>query len=123
MSETPASSVENDADLNKIARAICDSEPFMWLMVGSNHTESQLAALRDVWREHYLPAGGGYGARARRVASPGQHAYEDNDSAGRDCLVCDREAADPIHVIPPEKHSRTCPCPSCVFPPAGVRTD
>jgi len=65
-------SAEKDAELNKIARAICDSEAFMWLMVGSNHTESQLASLREVWSAHYIKAGGGYGARARRVTPPGE---------------------------------------------------
>ena len=50
---------------NDVARAICDSEAFMWLMVGSNHTESQLSLLRGIWKEHYLPAGGGYGAKVR----------------------------------------------------------
>jgi hypothetical protein len=49
---------------DEIARDICDSEAFMWLMVGSNHTESQLAVLRGAWAE-YVAAGGGYGARTR----------------------------------------------------------
>ena len=43
-----------------IAQAICNSEPFMWLMVGSNHQEAQLQALRDAWRA-YVEADGGYG--------------------------------------------------------------
>lgn len=51
-----------------IAEAICDSEAFMWLMAGSNHTEAQLSILRKTWREHYVPAGGGYGKqRAQSV--------------------------------------------------------
>ena len=49
--------------LNDVARAICDSEAFMWLMVGANHPDSHLELLRKIWREHYLPAGGGYGKR------------------------------------------------------------
>jgi hypothetical protein len=48
---------------SEIAEVICDSEAFMWLMAGSNHTELQLSVLREIWREHYLPAGGGYGNR------------------------------------------------------------
>jgi hypothetical protein len=43
----------------EIAQAICDSEPFMWLMAGSNHTEMQLDALRGAY-EKYRDAGGGY---------------------------------------------------------------
>lgn len=49
---------------DRIARSICDSEAFMWLMVGSNHTESQLASLREAWHA-YIESGGGYGNRAR----------------------------------------------------------
>lgn len=56
--------VLREREIDKIARAICDSEPFMWLMVGSNHVESQIAALREAWNA-YLKAGGGYGNRAR----------------------------------------------------------
>lgn len=43
----------------EISLAICDSEPFMWLMVGSDHTELQLDALRGAY-EQYRDAGGGY---------------------------------------------------------------
>lgn len=53
------------SELDKIARAICDSEAFMWLMVGSNHPEAQLSVLRQIWREHYIVNGGGYGAKIR----------------------------------------------------------
>jgi hypothetical protein len=54
-----------EAKLNEVARAICDSEAFMWLMVGANHPDSHIELLRGIWREHYAPAGGGYGARMR----------------------------------------------------------
>jgi len=47
---------------NDIARQICDSEAFMWLMVGSNHQEAHLAALREGWRA-YTAMGGGWGKR------------------------------------------------------------
>lgn len=40
-----------------IAVAIVSSEPFMWLMAGSNHTEMQIAALRSLYAE-YQKAGG-----------------------------------------------------------------
>lgn len=55
----------NKERADKIAREICDSDAFMWLMVGSNHTESHLASLRDAWSA-YTKTGGGYGNRARR---------------------------------------------------------
>lgn len=44
----------------RIALAICNSEPFMWLMVGSNHTEMQLDAIRPAWKA-FREAGGGWG--------------------------------------------------------------
>lgn len=47
-------------DLDRAARAICDSEAFMWLMTGSNHEEIQLDALREAY-ESYRKSGGGYG--------------------------------------------------------------
>jgi hypothetical protein len=58
---------------NEIARAICDSESFMWLMVGSNHQELQLKNLRSAWRQ-YTEVGGGYGkgAAPHRRSGPGR---------------------------------------------------
>jgi hypothetical protein len=50
------------ADAAKIARDICDSEAFMWLMAGSNYQETQIEALRGAWNA-YLAAGGGWGQR------------------------------------------------------------
>jgi hypothetical protein len=49
----------------QIALAICQSEPFAWLMAGSNHVDMQLAALRPAW-EQYVEAGGGYFNRSKR---------------------------------------------------------
>ncbi len=48
--------------LNLIARGICDSEAFMWLMVGGdpNWRDAHLTALREAWSV-YRAAGGGYG--------------------------------------------------------------
>ena len=51
--------------LNFISRAICNSESFMWLMVGSNHQDLQLAALRPAWVA-FRVAGGGWGAMPSR---------------------------------------------------------
>jgi hypothetical protein len=39
------------------AAMILESESFLWLMVGSNHTEHHLECLRPIWRE-YIAAGG-----------------------------------------------------------------
>jgi len=55
---------ERDKPINAIPRAICNSEPFMWLMVGSNHIENQLNALRPAWTT-LLDAGGGWGQTVR----------------------------------------------------------
>lgn len=60
----------------EIAKAICDSEAFMWLMVGSNHTESQLASLREAWKA-YTEEGGGYGHRARGTGAWSKDTSED----------------------------------------------
>jgi hypothetical protein len=49
----------SDAEKTRIAVEILESEPFAWLMVGSNHTETQLAALRPAWAA-YVRLGGGY---------------------------------------------------------------
>ncbi len=51
-----------DIDQAEIALAICNSESFMWLMVGSNHQELQLKNLRRAWSA-FLGAGGGWGKR------------------------------------------------------------
>ena len=48
----------------QIALAICESESFAWLMVGSSHTEIRLNDLRPAWGE-YVKSGGGYFNRAR----------------------------------------------------------
>lgn len=51
---------ERDKPINAIPRAICNSEPFMWLMAGSSHSEIQLNSLRPAWVE-YRNVGGGWG--------------------------------------------------------------
>lgn len=56
--------MNSNEDKAKIALDILESEPFAWLMVGSNHTDMQLAALRPAW-EKYVELGGGYFNRAR----------------------------------------------------------
>jgi hypothetical protein len=43
-----------------IAEKICGSEPFMWLMNGSNHVDSQISELRPLYLK-YLAEGGGWG--------------------------------------------------------------
>ena len=48
---------ENDITPEEIAMMIMQSEPFMWLMAGSNHQDSQIAMLRPAW-EAYKDAGG-----------------------------------------------------------------
>ena len=53
---------EREKPINAIPRAICNSESFMWLMAGSNHSEMQLNALRPVWAE-YCNVGGGWGRK------------------------------------------------------------
>lgn len=50
------------SERSRIAKSICDSEAFMWLMVGANHPEAHLMALREAWKA-YTDAGGGYGKR------------------------------------------------------------
>jgi hypothetical protein len=54
----PSDLVDLD-EKSKLAREILDSEPFMWLMAGSNHTEAQLQAIRPAYRK-YREAGGGF---------------------------------------------------------------
>jgi hypothetical protein len=51
---------EREKPLNAIPRAICNSESFMWLMVGSNHPEVQLKTLRAAWVV-LRDEGGGWG--------------------------------------------------------------
>lgn len=41
----------------EIALEVMQSESMMWLMVGANHPESHLDALRDAW-DAYVAAGG-----------------------------------------------------------------
>lgn len=48
------------AERSRIAEAICNSEAFMWLMVGSNHVDLQLSSLRHAW-DKYSKLGGGWG--------------------------------------------------------------
>ena len=60
---------ERATPLNAIPRAICNSEPFMWLMAGSNHTEIQLNALRPAWST-FRDAGGGWGSRPNQEEQP-----------------------------------------------------
>jgi hypothetical protein len=43
-----------------VAEKICGSEPFMWLMNGSNHVNSQLDQLKPLYLR-YLAEGGGWG--------------------------------------------------------------
>lgn len=42
---------------HKIAQYIVESEPFTWLMVGSNHAETNIAALREAYQK-WKEAGG-----------------------------------------------------------------
>ena len=60
---------EREKPLNAIPRAICNSEHFLWLMAGSNHTEMQLNALRPAWAA-LRGAGGGWGARPAPEEKP-----------------------------------------------------
>lgn len=48
-----------------LARAIADSEAFMWLMVGANHPEAHLDPLRRAYQS-YTSLDGGYGHWAQR---------------------------------------------------------
>lgn len=45
----------------EIAVAVMESEQMMWLMVGSNHPESHLNALREAWKQYKEAGGGTYG--------------------------------------------------------------
>lgn len=54
--------VERD-ERDRIAREICDSEAFMWLMTSANHPDVHLKDLKRAYHDHYLPAGGGYGSQ------------------------------------------------------------
>lgn len=45
------------------AVAIVSSESFMWLMVGSNHVESNLAQLREGYAEYRSAGGKTWGQR------------------------------------------------------------
>jgi len=56
----------SEEELNQAARDIMDSEPFMWLMAGSNHTRAQLNAIKPAYRK-YRELGGGYGNKAKRI--------------------------------------------------------
>jgi hypothetical protein len=42
---------------HKIAQYIVESEPFTWLMVGSNHVDMQIASLREAYKK-WSEAGG-----------------------------------------------------------------
>ena len=55
----PITSID-DIERVELALAILNSEAFMWLMVGSNHQESQLATLRPAY-QRYVELGGGWG--------------------------------------------------------------
>ena len=54
----------SNSDLSRkrtqIALDICNSESFMWLMVGSNHVEGQLESLRSAWKA-FCDVNGGWG--------------------------------------------------------------
>lgn len=44
----------------RVSQDVCDSEAFMWLMAGANHSETHLEALRPAYQQ-YRKLGGGYG--------------------------------------------------------------
>lgn len=48
---------ESIDEQHKIAQYIVESEPFTWLMVGSNHAETNIAALREAYQK-WKEAGG-----------------------------------------------------------------
>jgi hypothetical protein len=52
---------------DQIARKICDSEAFMWLIVGADHAEMWLKLLREHYAPLYYEAGGGYGQYWKRM--------------------------------------------------------
>ena len=52
---------------DEAARWICDSEAFMWLIVGSDHPETWLEILRKQYTPAYYAAGGGYGSYWKRM--------------------------------------------------------
>ena len=52
---------------DQIARKICDSEAFMWLVVGSNHPEMWLKLLREHYAPLYHEVDGGYGQYWKRM--------------------------------------------------------
>lgn len=61
---------------DRMARRIVDSEPFMWLMLGSNHTEIQMKRLREAYAA-YSELDGGYGRwRHRQRNKPWQNHNE-----------------------------------------------
>jgi len=80
---------ERDKPINAIPRAICNSESFMWLMVGSNHLESQLNALRPAWVE-YRNVGGGWGTK---LSNSSQFVRSERDDPTNDKSPNDSEMA------------------------------
>lgn len=48
---------ESINEQHKIAQYIVESEPFMWLMAGSNHVDTQIDALREAYKK-WKEAGG-----------------------------------------------------------------
>jgi hypothetical protein len=48
---------QSEDEQHKIAQYIVESEPFTWLMVGSNHAETNIAALREAYQK-WKEAGG-----------------------------------------------------------------
>jgi hypothetical protein len=82
---------EIDEVLDDIARAICDSEAFMWLMVGANHPDAHLMALRGAWKA-YSEAGGGYPSSTQgKRRSHSETCCQRGEGTVDDELACDAE--------------------------------
>jgi hypothetical protein len=87
-----------DEVLDDIARAICDSEAFMWLMVGANHPDAHLMALRGAWTA-YHEAGGGYPSSTQgKRRSHSETCCQRGEGTVDDELSCDAECW--CHVMP-----------------------
>lgn len=61
---------EKEREQLALAEQILASEPMLWLMAGSNHTEAQLQAIRPAWQKWAALSGGfkAYNGLAKRVA-------------------------------------------------------
>jgi DNA polymerase IIIc chi subunit len=93
---------ETRDERDDLARAICNSEAFMWLMVGANHPEAHRMALRDAWRA-YSQAGGGWGNNGgMRLRIHKEGCCTNADGTWSESEECDAECW--CHVPVPEHH-------------------